>query len=318
MVSCLLSLALVACGGDDSRDSGLEGGAGISASDTLGDSTSGDGDGDLTSGDGDGDGDLTSGDGDGDPTSGDGDGDPTSGDGDGDPTSGDGDPTSGDGDGEPGGLVPPAGMSSRGNGGGAAAGSTEQAGNVTYRLIAPGAAGPYPLMIVYSGVEGGATMTQNLLMVKDFVGAGSFVFAVLDGVTYNGNGQAGATVLDAVRAIYDIDNDRTYLFSESAGTTAGLELGLELRQSYFAAYWANDINASGAPVLNAAQLGFQPFGNAGPGGNLPDANAIVSAMQAADYRTPLPAPYDGPGSNMHGNTDQFLAALQWFPGRTRQ
>ena len=197
-------------------------------------------------------------------------------------------------------------------------GSSQMAGNVNYYLIAPAGAGPHPLMIVYSGVEGGATMTQNLLMVKDFAGAGNFVFAVLDGVDYNGNGQAGATVLDAVRGLYDIDNDRTYLLSESAGTTAGLQLGLVLRQSYFAAYWANDVNASGAPMFDAAQLGFQPYGNAGPGGDFVDANAIVSAMQAANYRTPPPAPYDGPGSNMHGSTDQFLAALQWFPGKTRQ
>lgn len=161
-------------------------------------------------------------------------------------------------------------------------------------------------------------MTQNLLMVKDFAGAGAFVFAVLDGVTYNGNGQAGATVLDAVRNLYDIDNDRTYLLSESAGTTAGLQLGLDLRQSYFAAYWANDVNASAGPTLDAAQLGFQPFGNAGPGGDFPDANAIVSAMQAADYRTPPPAPYDGPGSGVHGDPNQFIAAMQWFPGKTRQ
>ncbi len=222
--------------------------------------------------------------------------------------------TTGDGDG----LDPPAGQSSGGNGGGAAAGTVEQAGNITYSLIAPGSGGPYPLMIVYSGVEGGAAMTSNILMVKEFVGAGNFVFAILDGVTYNGNGAAGATVLDAVRTLYDIDNDRTYLLSESAGTTAGLQLGLNLRQSWFAAYWANDINANAAPTLDAAQLGFQPYGNAGPGGDFADANAIVGAMQAADYRTPPPAPYDGPGAGTHGDPNQFIAAMQWFPGKTRQ
>jgi hypothetical protein len=268
---------------------------------------------DDTSGDGDpGDGDPGDGDGDGDSGDGDGDGDAGDGDGDGDGDSGDGD---GDGDG---GLEPPAGESSGGSGGGAAAGTPTQAGNVSYYLIAPGSAGPYPLMIVYSGTEGAGTMTQNLLMVKDPLGLGNFVFAVLDGVTYNGNGDAGATVLDAVRDLYDIDNDRTYLLSESAGTTAGLELGLDLRQSYFAAYWANDVNASASPTLNAAQLGFQPYGNAGPGGDWPDAEAIVAGMQAANYRTPPPAPYDGPGSNTHGDPNQFVAAIQWFPGKTRQ
>jgi hypothetical protein len=300
--SLLCAVALVGCNGgsdDGLLDTGIE---------VLG--TTGDGDGDSGDGDGDsGDGDGDSGDGDGD--GGDGDGD--SGDGDGDGDAGDGD---GDGDGD--GLVPPAGESSGGSGGGAANGSVAQAGNITYRLIAPGSAGPYPLLIVYSGTEGGATMTANLNMVKDFVGASNFVFAVLDGVTYNGNGAAGATVLDAVRELYDIDNDRTYLLSESAGTTAGLQLGLDLRQSYFAAYWANDVNASAGPTLDAAALGFQPYGNSGPGGDWPDATAIVTAMQAADYRTPPPAPYDGPGSNTHGDPNQFIAAMQWFPGKTRQ
>jgi hypothetical protein len=303
----LFAVALVGCNGGS--DDGLLD-TGIEVAGTTGD---GDGDGDP----GDGDGDPDTGDGDGDPTTGDGDGDgdPTTGDGDGDgdPTTGDGD---GDGDGD--GLEPPAGQSSGGAGGGAANGTVAQAGNITYRLIAPGSAGPYPLLIVYSGVEGGATMTANLTMVKDFVGASNFVFAVLDGVTYNGDGAAGATVIDAVRGLYDIDNDRTYLLSESAGTTAGLELGLDLRQSYFAAYWANDVNASASPTLDAAALGFQPFGNSGPGGDWPDANAIVSGMQAANYRTPPPAPYDGPGSNSHGDPNQFIAAMQWFPGKTRQ
>jgi hypothetical protein len=155
-------------------------------------------------------------------------------------------------------------------------------------------------------------------MVSAYVGTTDFVFAVLDGVQYNGNGQAGATVLDDVRAKYDVDNDRTYLMSESAGTSAGLQLGLQLRQSYFAAYWANDVNTSGTPSKDAAQLCFAPYGNAGPGGDYADANAIVNGMKGADYRTPPPAPYDGPGSGTHGATEQFLAALEWFPGKTRQ
>ena len=217
------------------------------------------------------------------------------------------------------GLDPPAGQSSGGSGGGSANGDTRMTSSgVTYRIIAPGDAGPLPLMVVYSGTEGGATMTQNLMGVAPSAGLGGTVFAVLDGTTYYGDGQAGADVLDEVRAQYDIDNDRTYLLSESAGTSAGLELGLSLRQSYFAAYWANDVNASAAPAQDAGALGFAPFGNAGPGGDLPDADAIVSAMMAAGYRTPAPAPYDGAGSGTHGDPQQFIAALQWFPGKTRQ
>jgi hypothetical protein len=216
-------------------------------------------------------------------------------------------------------LDPPAGGSSGGSGGGAANGEVRMTGTgVTYRVIAPGGGGPLPAMIVYSGTEGGATMTNNLLMVAGFTGNDGTVFAVLDGVMYNGNGQAGADVLDEIRTQYDIDNDRTYLLSESAGTSAGLELGLQLRQSYFAAYWANDVNTSLLPLLDAAALGFEPFGNAGPGGDFPDANAIVDGMDAAGYRTPEPSPYDGPGAGTHGATEQFLAALEWFPGKTRQ
>jgi hypothetical protein len=233
-----------------------------------------------------------------------------------DTADGPGDSSSGGGGGP---LDPPAGGSSGGSGGGAASGDVRMTpSGVTYRVIAPGGAGPLPAMVVYSGTEGGATMTSNLLMVAGFTGNDGTVFAVLDGVTYNGNGMAGADVLDDIRAQYDIDNDRTYLLSESAGTSAGLELGLELRQSYFAAYWANDVNASLQPQLDAAALGFAPFGNAGPGGAFADADAIVGGMEAAGYRTPEPSPYDGPGAGDHGSPDQFIAALQWFPGRTRQ
>jgi hypothetical protein len=222
--------------------------------------------------------------------------------------------------GDPGALDPPAGGSSGGSGGGAAGGDVRvtDRGGISYRVIAPGDAGPSPAMIVFSGTEGGATMTSNLMMVADFTGNGEVVFGVIDGVQYNGDGQAGAYVLDQLRADYDIDNDRTYLLSESAGTTAGLELGLSLRQSYFAAYWANDVNASATPMLDAATLGFAPYGNAGPGGDFPDADAIVAGMDAAGYRTPDPAPYDGAGSGTHGDPNQFVAALQWFPGKTRQ
>ncbi len=215
-------------------------------------------------------------------------------------------------------LVPPAGASSGGPGAGAAQGTTQQAGGVTYSLIAPATAGPHPLMIVYSGTERASAMTQNLMQVKGVSNAGHFVFAILDGVTYRGDGAAGATVLDAVRELYDIDNDRTYLLSESAGTTAGLELGFKLRQSYFAAFWANDVNARDVPSAAAADLGFAPYGNAGPGGDWPDANAIVSSMQSAGYRTPAPAPYDGQGADTHGDPNQFMAAVAWFAGKTRQ
>lgn len=216
-------------------------------------------------------------------------------------------------------LDPPAGASSGGSGGGAANGETRvtAVGGITYRIIAPGGAGPHPMMIIFSGTEGGATMTSNIQSLAPALGMTDIIYAILDGVDYWENGEAGAYVLDHVRGMYDIDNDRTYLLSESAGTRAGLELGLSLRQSYFAAYWANDVNARATPTLTATELGFAPYGNAGPGGDWPDANAIVSGMEAAGYRCPAPAPYDGPGSGTHGSSEQFVAAMQWFPGKTR-
>jgi hypothetical protein len=198
-------------------------------------------------------------------------------------------------------------------------GMTELAGNVTYRLLVPASpAKPAPVLIVFSGTEGGATMASNLSQVATATGTSGFIRAVLDGVVYNGNGAAGATVLDDVRAKYDVDNDRTYLLSESAGTTAGLALGFSLRQSYFAAYWVNDINAQASPSENASQLGFAPWGQVGPGGDFGDANAVVAAMQAASYRLPNPAPYAGTGAGTHGDPNQFIAAVSFFPGKTRK
>src|SRR4029077_3080158 len=114
-----------------------------------------------------------------------------------------------------------------------------------YRLVVPSSyspATPAPILVVYRGTEGGARKTMNLMQVASFTGTSSFVEAVLDGVVYNGNGDAGVTVLDKVRALYNVDNDRAYVLGESAGTPAAEKLGFHLRESYFAAYWANDVN----------------------------------------------------------------------------
>lgn len=215
-------------------------------------------------------------------------------------------------------VDPPFGDSSKGTGGATASGTIVSAGGVTYRMIAPAPSAAMPLLVVYSGTEGGATMTNNLLSLRGMTGSAGFLFAVLDGKTYFDNGDAGATVLDDVRKKYDVDNDRTYLLSESAGTRAGLKLGFHLRQSYFAAYWANDVNFADGPEKIATTLGFAPHGQAGPGGDLPNATQIVTKMKAAGYRVPTPAPYDGPGSTMHGAPQQFIAAVSWFPGKTRK
>ena len=171
--------------------------------------------------------------------------------------------------------------------------------------------------MVYSGTEGGAQMTMNLVQVAQYTGTSGYIEAVLDGVTYNGDGNAGATVLDQVRSAYNIDNDRTYLLGESAGTTAAEKLGFHLRESYFAAYWANDIIAPDGPATTAAALGFAPWGQVGPGGQLATAQNVVMNMQAAGYRLANPAPYAGPGAGTHGDPNQFLAAMQWFVGKSR-
>ncbi len=216
-------------------------------------------------------------------------------------------------------IVPPLGGSSNGSGGASnLSGASEKAGSINYQLIVPATPSkPSPFLLVYSGTEGGAAMTSNLISVGPTTGTDGFIRAVLDGVVYNANGAAGATVLDDVRAKYDIDNDRTYLLSESAGTGSGLMLGFHLRQEYFAAYWVNDVNTTDSPAQNASALGFQPWGQVGPGGDLVDANFIVNAMKTAGYRTPTPAPYNGTGSGTHGDPNQFIAAVTFFPGKTR-
>lgn len=219
-------------------------------------------------------------------------------------------------------VVPPLGGSSGGSGGGAASGSSRTTpSGVTYLVRVPSSyrdSAPNGLMVVFSGTEGASTMMMNLQGIAGRVGLGDLIFAVLDGPTYYANGMAGADALEHVRVQYNIDNDRTYLLSESAGTRAGLQLGFRLRQSYFAAFWANDVNAASTPGTDAADLGFAPWGNAGPGGDFPDASAIVAGMRAAGYRVAEPAPYDGPGAAVHGHPDQFVAALRWFARKTRR
>ena len=84
-----------------------------------------------------------------------------------------------------------------------------------------------------------------------------------------------------------------------------------------AAFWANDINAGTDPVKDADEIGFPPWGGVGPGGEIVGANDLIGRMQSAGYRTPPPAPYDGPGANTHGDINQFIYALSWFDGKSR-
>jgi hypothetical protein len=218
-------------------------------------------------------------------------------------------------------LDPPAGESSEGNGGGASDGVMRTTPDgIYYYIIADGSTGPHPLLIVYPGLEGGETMTNNFRMAVPHYGIEHWTVAVLEGLFYAHDGNAGASVLDDMRSLYDIDNDRTYLLSESAGTPGGLMLGLSLRQSYFAAFWANDVSLMGSPpkpAITADDLGFSPYGNAGPGGAYDLARTIVDSMRDAGYRIPAPAPYDGPGAGSHGSNEQFQYAIQWFFDKSR-
>jgi hypothetical protein len=220
--------------------------------------------------------------------------------------------------------VPPFGGSSKGTGGNSPVNGdlvTTTNGAVQYRLIVPPSyvpGTPTPLLIVYSGTEGSQPMSVNLMSYAQQTGMDGFIRACLHGVVYYGNGQAGATVLDDLRAQYDIDNDRTYLMGESAGTTAAEQLGFYLRESYFAAYWANDVTAPDSPQQTAMQIGFAPWGQSGPGGQVAIATQIVGGMQTAGYRVPNPAPYDGPGYDTHGDLNQLQAAFSFFAGKTRQ
>ncbi len=60
-------------------------------------------------------------------------------------------------------------------------GSLLQVSGINYRLLVPStASSPAPLLIVYSGVEGGATMTNNLKALAPYTKTGSYIRAVLD------------------------------------------------------------------------------------------------------------------------------------------
>ncbi len=216
-------------------------------------------------------------------------------------------------------VEPPFEASSGGSGGSDHPSSTSiQIAGVSTWLLAPsGVSGrrSVPLLMVISGTEGAQGMMSNMVQVAPYFGLGDALVVVLDG--RYATAADGSVVLDGLRDLYDVDNDRTWLLSESAGTRAGLQLAFDERPSWFAAYWANDVNARDEPTVHADQLGFAPWGNTGPGGDWPDANAIVDGMRAAGWRLPADAPYSGEGSDSHGSTEQFLEAVDFFAGKER-
>ncbi|TET33471.1 MAG: hypothetical protein E3J72_16765 [Planctomycetota bacterium] len=207
---------------------------------------------------------------------------------------------------------PPFGESSNGSGGGAS-------GDFILVNASAASGGPTPLLIVYSGTEGSSAMASNLNGML----SSSIMAVVFDGRQYmsGDSGGDGAAALDQCREKYNIDNDRTYLLGESAGTGGARDLSMQ-RQSYFAAYWANDVEqpmSSWQAPKTAAELGFAPWGQIGPGGQPAAAtDPIIQRMRDAGYRLDDPSPYAGPGCNQHGSFEQLQAALAWFVGKTRQ
>ncbi|MHC4660767.1 MAG: hypothetical protein ACYS8W_03675 [Planctomycetota bacterium] len=218
----------------------------------------------------------------------------------------------------------PFGGSSDGTGGATGVSSLTTASGVNYNIIVPSSyseSTPNEFMIVYSGTEGISVMTSNLQSIPLRTGTSHFIFAVLDGPTYGDSGQPGSDVLDEVRAAYNVNNDMTYCLGESRGTGGAAQLAFELRQDCFAAYWANDITpaiSSYHPAETASALGFEPWGNVGPGGQMSIAEQVVQEMRDAGYRLPDDAPYSGPGSTQHGAIPQMEAALSFFVDKTRQ
>jgi hypothetical protein len=244
--------------------------------------------------------------------------------------------------GAPGQLVPPRGQSSGGTGGpGGLNGTLQRTANgaAEYYLFSPNGykGAPTPFLLVFTGVEGAVRqsaggITSPLPGETDFlriwipqVGLSNFVIAILDtpayyqrGIRYEALAQLGEQVMDDVRAKYNIDNDRTCLLGQSMGTHAGEAMGFHMRQSYFAAYYLNDVVRVDAPERNAAQLGFAPSSQVGPGGAFNTANQLVANLRAGGYRLPAVAPYNGPGADQHGSPAQLMEAYRFFAGKVRQ
>ncbi|MCP4499327.1 MAG: hypothetical protein GY822_05090 [Deltaproteobacteria bacterium] len=67
------------------------------------------------------------------------------------------------------------------------------------------------MMIVYSGTEGGSTMSQNLAGAAPSLGIGDLIFGVLDGVDYRNNPELEP--LFSTSYVRNITSTTTTLFS---------------------------------------------------------------------------------------------------------
>lgn len=221
-------------------------------------------------------------------------------------------------------IQPPRGASSRGSGGDTApAGSFVTIGAVQYALIVPNtyrANQPAPLIVVVAGAQGAATLANALLLNAASVGPRGAILAVVDAMIYVDAAGAAAQMLDDVRARYNVDNDRSYLLGDAEGVAAAFELGLQRRQSWFAALWGNDLVAVplSRPARGAAEVGVAPWANVSPGGLTAFARQVVAALREGGYRLPQDAPYGGSGATTRGSVATQQAALRFFADKVRQ
>lgn len=221
-------------------------------------------------------------------------------------------------------IQPPRGASSRGSGGGTApTGSFVTVGAVQYALIVPSAYRanqPAPLVVVVAGAQGAAALANALLLNAASVGPSGAILAVVDAMIYVDAAGAAAQTLDDVRARYNVDNDRTYLLGDAEGVAAAFELGLQRRQSWFAALWGNDLVAVplSRPARSAAEVGVAPWANVSPGGLTVFARQVVAALREGGYRLPQDAPYGGSGATTRGSVAAQQAALRFFADKVRQ
>ncbi|MBK8480756.1 MAG: hypothetical protein IPL40_06235 [Proteobacteria bacterium] len=221
-------------------------------------------------------------------------------------------------------IEPPRAGTSRGSGGGASpAGGFVSVGAVQYVLIVPSgyrSTQATPLVIVVAGSQGATSLASALLLNTASVGPSGAILAVVDSQLYLDAAGAAAQMLDDVRARYNIDNDRTYLLGDAEGVAAAFELGLQARQSWFAALWGNDLVAVplSRPARSAAQVGVAPWANISPGGLTAFAIEVLAALRQGGYRLPEDAPYSGRGATTRGSAAAQQAALQFFANKVRQ
>jgi hypothetical protein len=211
-------------------------------------------------------------------------------------------------DAAPGGGDAPAGADPQESGGaggistGGAYDLRTAANGVPYRLHTPVDYTPAvarPLLVGLSGTEGRETYTQVFSLVYP-TRAAPYVVVVIGGPDVGQSADSGTkvqTVMNEVKALFNIDLRRQYLNTVSYGTVAGLYLGFGVAQDELCALWFTAPIASAEPALSATELGFSPavgtaYGEASPG-NAAAAADIRSRAQAKGYAPVIDFPRPG-------------------------